>query len=698
MTLSFHEEPMIWVLEAGKMAYAVGVDGAGNLHHLYWGRRLPFAADYPRAVLPEEYGFDSPLQRIREEYPPWGGMRYKEGALKVVYSNGERDLLLRYDSFSIQGEQLQISLVDPVSPLWVHLYYQLYPPWPILKRWCKVENRTTGEVMIRRIYSAALHFPQYLHYRLSYLSGEWVGETRLTRTLLTPGKMVLESRRGAVGHRLHPFFAVDDGRAQEDWGRVYYGALAYSGSFCLIFEKEEGLAVLAGINDFDFSLSLGQGETFTTPSLLCGLSLGGFEEMSHHLHQYQLEDLIPKREEPLPVIYNSWEVEGFSVTEERQMKLATEAQDLGVEVFVLDDGWFYRRDCDRRGLGDWFVDEKKFPEGLGPLISHVRELGMGFGLWVEPEMVNPDSLLYRHHPHWVYHFPSRTSSLYRNQLVLNLGLEPVSSFIKKTLDQLIDRYELDFLKWDMNRHFSEPGAMGLPFKHQQEIWYRHVEGLYRILGFIRDRYPHLIIESCSGGGGRVDLGILQYVDQFWASDNTDPYDRLLIQWGFSHVYAPRTMGSWVTDSPNWLTRRETPLHFRFHVAMMGSFGLGGDITKWDQGDLALAKEKVKEYKRYRQIIQGGFSYRLLAPAEGPLGAVQFLSRDGREGLLFLFLMGAHFGPHSSQVRLRGLEEERLYQVNGEEIFSGGALMERGLSVSLWGDYQSRLLHLTRISH
>lgn len=696
MGISYHEKRGFWVLENGGMAYVMGVDADLNLHHLYWGKPLPYPGDYPVPVLPEEYGFDSPLQRIKEEYPPWGGMRFKEGALKVFYSNGVRDLLLHYDSFHLTKEELQISLVDPVFDVQVHLYYQLHPTLPILKRWIQIQNHTPGDLMIHRIYSACLHLPRLKQYRLTYLSGAWVGETQLTQTQLTPGKKLLESRRGAVGHRFNPFFAIDDGRAQEDWGHVYYGALAYSGSFCLLFEQEEGLQVLGGINDFDFSLSLGPGESFTTPSFILGFSQSGFEEMSQHLHQYQWQNLIPRRKKPLPVLYNSWEVEGFGVTEKKQKELAQKAQELGVEVFVLDDGWFHRRDSDQRGLGDWFVDDKKFPAGLEPLISYVRDLGMGFGLWVEPEMVNPHSLLFKAHPHWVYQFPSRSSSLYRNQLLLNLGLEPVRSFIKKTLDTLIGRYQLDFLKWDMNRHFSEPGAMELPEKHQQEVWYRHVEGLYEILDFIQRRYPHLIIEACSGGGGRVDLGILPYIHQFWVSDNTDPWARLRIQEGFSRVYAPRTMGCWVTDSPHWLTQRVTPMDYRFHVAMMGSLGLGGDLTSWDEKEQELAKEKVAQYKQYRELIQGGYIHWLLSPREGPLTAVQYRSRDQQSALVFLFLLGEHFGPHTTRIRLRGLQEDWLYQVEGGEILSGGALMERGLSVSLHGDFSSALLPVTRV--
>lgn len=696
MGIFFDNERMIWVLSSREMAYSLGVDPKGNLQHLYWGRSLPYEREYPAAALPKEYGFDSPMQQIKEEYPPCGGMRFKEGALKVHYPGGERDLALSYQGHQIKEDELIIALEDPVFSLIVYLHYGLHPSLPIIKRWSSIENRTKGHVHIAQVYSGCLHLPPFRDYRLSYLSGKWVGETIVTRAQLSPGKKVLESRRGIVGHCLNPFFAIDDSRAYEEWGLVYYGALAYSGSFRLVFELEGSLQALAGINDFDFSLTLEEGETFTTPALLCGLSTGGFEEVSHHLHQYQYDLLIAENRRSLPVIYNSWEVEGFGVTESRQMELATEASRLGVEIFVLDDGWFYRRDCDQRGLGDWSVDEGKFPDGLEPLISHVRKLGMGFGLWVEPEMVNPDSILYRNHPHWIYRFPSRDPSLYRNQLILNLNLKEVQDFVQKTLEILIERYQLDFLKWDMNRPFSEPGAMDLPFKDQQSIWYGHVEALYDILGSIRRRYPQLIIEACSGGGGRVDLGILQHVNQFWPSDNTDPYDRLFIQEGFSFVYAPCAMGSWVTDAPHWLTKRSAPLSYRFHVAMMGSLGLGGNISTWGPSQLALAKEKIEEYKGIRKIIQAARIYRLLSPREGPLTAVEYLAQDRSEALVYLFLMGERSGPHTSRVRLRGLKKRWLYRAPNGEILSGQALMERGLSVSLEGDFSSSLLHIIAV--
>jgi alpha-galactosidase len=396
-----------------------------------------------------------------------------------------------------------------------------------------------------------------------------------------------------------------------------------------------------------------------------------------------------------PVLYNSWEATRFNVNEEGQKKLAEKAASLGVELFVLDDGWFGERNDDTAGLGDWYVNKEKFPHDLSSLISYVNKLGMDFGLWVEPEMVNKNSNLYNLHPDWVYHFPNRPRSESRNQLVLNLAKNEVVEYIYDFMNKLLGTYNIRFIKWDMNRPFSESGWPEAPKSQQREIWVRHVLGLYHILDKLRKKHPEVIFESCSGGGGRVDLGILQRADQVWTSDNTDAFDRLKIQEGFSYAYAPKIMMSWVTDTPNRLNRRKLNLEYRFNVAMMGSLGIGGNLNTWSDDEMKLAKEKISQYKKIRKIIQHGNQYRLLPTWKGNLVAVEYVNNDKDKAVLFVFLHSQQFGEKLPPIKLKGLVSDSLYQYQDDEsekvILSGKALKEIGLKLDLRGDFNSKLI-------
>jgi len=386
------------------------------------------------------------------------------------------------------------------------------------------------------------------------------------------------------------------------------------------------------------------------------------------------------------------------VNEEGQKKLAEKAASLGIELFVLDDGWFGERNDDTAGLGDWYVNKKKFPHSLTSLISYVNKLGMDFGLWVEPEMVNKNSKLYNLHPDWVYYFPNRPRSESRNQLVLNLAKKEVVEYIYDFMNKLLNNYNIKFIKWDMNRPFSEPGWSEASKSQQQEIWVRHIQGLYQILDRLRRKHPEVIFESCSGGGGRVDLGILQRTDQVWVSDNTDAFDRLKIQEGFSYAYTPKIMMSWVTDSPHWLNHRKLSLEYRFNVAMMGSMGVGGNLNNWSKTEMGLAKEKIRQYKKIREIIQHGDQYRLLQTWQGNLVAVEYVNKDKNKVVLFVFLHSQQFREKLPQIKLKGLISDFLYQFqngNKKVILSGKALKEIGVKVDLKGDFDSKLIILEK---
>ena len=370
----------------------------------------------------------------------------------------------------------------------------------------------------------------------------------------------------------------------------------------------------------------------------------------------------------------------------QQVELARRAAAMGVELFVVDDGWFGARDTDTAGLGDWVVNARKFPRGLNELIDAVHGLGMQFGIWVEPEMVNPDSDLYRAHPDWTFHFPNRAPTFVRNQLVLNFAREDVRATIHEQLRRLLADHRIDFLKWDHNRPYTEAGWPGAPLERQREAWVRHVRGVYEVLGRLRAEFPDLLIETCAGGGGRADLGILGLTDQVWTSDNTETADRLPIQHGYSHAYAARTMVNWVTDVPNLQTGRESPLAFRFHVAMMGVLGIGGNILHWTDAELDAARAHVAAYKAIRPTVQLGTQYWLAPPSLEEPCAVQYLSADGREAVVFVYQVRGRVGQGHRRIRLRGLDADRRYRRVAADSTtavppvesSGAALMGAGL--------------------
>ena len=667
---------------------------AGQLVHTYWGARLPRAQDYPRPALPKEWAsFDPPAHLTTEEYPGEGGLRYAEPCLKVTFADGTRDLDLRYVAARQEDGVLHVELRDAAFALTVTLHYRAHAEHDLIERWATIHNGGTDTLSLERVWSAQWHVPGGDHDRLSHLSGRWGDEFRLGREPLTPGVKVLESRRLTTSHHHQPWFALDRGHATEDAGEVWFGVLAWSGNWKLTAEVT-GFAqnrLSLGVNDWDFAWRLLPGEVFEAPAALGGYTAHGFGGASRHLHDFVRREVLPRGDEPRQVLYNSWEATAFDVTEEGQAELAGIAAGLGVELFVVDDGWFHGRDSDTRALGDWWPDERKFPHGLTPLIERVRALGMTFGLWVEPEMVSPDSELYRQHPDWVIHFPVRARTEARQQLILNLARPDVQAHLIGTLDRLLSDHAIGFIKWDMNRNVSEPGWPGAP-GDPRELWVRYVQGLYHVWDTLRARHPGVVWQSCSGGGGRADLGILRRADQLWVSDNTAAPARLEIQEGFSQVFPASTMEAWVTDAGHGTV----PLRFRMHVSMTGSLGLGGHLARWSEEERGIAREEIARYKAVRHLVQFGDQYRLRSPHAHASSGVQYLSRDRTEGVVFAFRTHIARPGALPPLPLRGLDPGALYEVEGVEgARSGAAWMTLGLRLDL-GDFGSTVRSIRRV--
>ena len=707
--IQYVESRKVWLLTTRDSSYAMGVDANGLLQHLYWGAPLWRADDVPGAMPGRELSSEDPAEMLqREEFPAWGGPRYYEPALKLTRADGNRDVVLHYLSHQIRENNLDITLKDIRDDIRVVLHYRVYPDYGVLERSASIQNKTARPLTVESAQSATWNLPAGEGYQLTYLTGRWAAETQINREAIHPGMKVLESRKGQTSHNINPWFAIDAGDAGEEHGGVWFGALAWSGNWRITVEQTpyRQVRVTGGLNTFDFAYPLKAGETLDTPAFYAGYAANGFGAASRLQHRFEREQIAPggAQSRPRPVLYNSWEATTFNVNEAGQKQLASTAAKLGVELFVMDDGWFGKRNDDHAGLGDWTVNPQKFPAGLKGLIDYINGLGMDFGLWVEPEMVNPDSDLYRQHPDWAIHFPDRPRSELRNQLVLNLARNDVKEYIFGFLDKLASENNIKYFKWDMNRPLSEPGWEDQPIEEQRKLWVEYVRNLYDILDRLRARHPKLEIESCSSGGGRVDLGILRRVEEVWPSDNTEAFDRLRIQEGFTLAYAPKFMSAWVTDVPN-MNGRTTPLQYRFLVAMQGALGIGANLTKWSAADTTLATKMIATYKRIRPTVQSGDLYRLLSPRSGDTTANQYVAADGKQSVLFVYRHSQEYSTAPPALRLRGLDARALYRlesIDGKLVerqpqLSGAYLMQAGLNVNLRGDFDSTAVILEKVA-
>jgi alpha-galactosidase len=698
-------------MDGAGVTYAFGVNAAGELQSLYWGARLAAGDSLPAAHASRGWAaFDPPVNTTPQEFVGWGGGLYVEPDLKITFPDGNRDLVLRYVSHRVDGNQLFVTMKDISLEVYVTLEYQIDPATGILRRSATIENRTHSPFTIEQAFAATWNLPRGDNYRLRYLTGRWAGEWHVQEQPVHPGKTVLESRRGTTGAQNNPWFAIDFNRENDpDHGSVWFGGLAWSGSWEIAVEQDDvrNIRISGGFNSFDFGYRLQQGQSLRTPDFYAGYTQKGIGGASRMLHRFEIGSILPHAPDPplRPVLYNSWEATEFNVDEAGQIALAEKAASIGVERFVMDDGWFGERNNDHAGLGDWYHNPQKFPRGLKPLIDKVHALGMSFGLWVEPEMVNPDSHLYREHPDWVLYFPNRPRSEGRNQLVLNLARPDVRDWVFNTLNNLLNQNAIDFLKWDYNRNWSEPGWPQVPPDQEKNVYVDFIRNYYSILAELREKHPRLEIESCSGGGGRVDLGVMHYTDEVWPSDNTDAYDRLQIQNGFTYAYTPGVMMAWVTDSPTWANHRTLSLEYRFLSSMQGSLGVGANLNHWTPEDFATGKKMIAQYKMIRETVQRGSLYRLIEPINGSeQSATEYVGRDGRQTVVFAFLHSSSELYPYPRLYLRGLDPNATYRMSSmdgklaagtPQEASGAWWMHHGVDVDLMGDFQAAAFMLER---
>ena len=679
-----------WTLETNHMMYAIKVIKNKVLTG-YYGASL------------KENGVLSNYFSGYDEVPVRGGNASKSPVLEVVFSDGTRDLDLIYDSFSLSQkngyEVLRIDQKDTYYPIKISSFFRILPEYDLIEKWLEVTNTGKDIIKLENALSGSLWLPQGAYEMTNFAGGTHWYEFQPKTDILSRGVKTIQSRDfktyGSSYFTIRP-----KGEINDQFGNVWYGQLHYSGNWRTEFESfvDNRVQITSGINFWDTEWNLRASETFTTPVFSFGFTQQGPDKASQNYAAYIRNNILPKKRNhtPRPVIYNSWYATEFNINEQQQLALAKVAKDVGVEMFVIDDGWFKGRVNDRGGLGDWSVDKNKFPNGLNPMINQINKMGMDFGIWIEPEMVNPNSDLYRAHPDWVLHFNNRPRTLGRNQLMLNLARQDVYDYLYKSFYDLLKNHNIKYIKWDMNKALTEPGWPEADPLVRGEVRIRYIDNLYKLWDSLTSAFPDVWFETCSSGGGRVDLGIFHWADAAWASDNIDPVDRLFIQYGYLSSFPASTMISWTGYYDNHGIY--PTLDFRFDVAMSGVLGIGNDMTKWTVAEKETAKRKVSEYKKIRNTVHNGTLYKLASPFETNKSILQYNSADSNEIVVFCYklddqLRGSSAFPNQDKLfRLRGLQEDAIYTIeDSDQPYYGQDLMNVGIPFPLSKSYTSKII-------
>lgn len=728
--IDWDEKNGIFHLYNSKISYLIQIIHGKYPAHLYWGKLVK--ALHPSSILGFTGRVFSPttepslpqfsLDTLPQEYPAFGNGDFRSPAYQIRSADGTTITDFVYDSYEIfqgkypleglpaayvedtsEADTLVLTLVDSVLGIGLNLQYTIYRDYDVITRSVSFEHRGSHEVEILKCMSMSVDIHQsdwdWLH-----LYGTWARERHIERQPLNHGIQTISSARGASSHQHNPFIALLSKDTTEEYGDVYGISLVYSGNFQASIEVDpyQTARLSIGLNPFDFTWVLKPGETFQTPEALMVFSPEGLGGMSRTYHKLLRERVCRGiyRDKTRPILINNWEATYFNFNEKKLIDLADAAKELGIELFVLDDGWFGHRDDNKSSLGDWFVYKKKLPSGLDGLANYLQKKGMQFGIWVEPEMVSPDSDLYRKHPDWCIHVPGRKRTQSRNQLILDLCREDVCNFLIETFTEVFSSAKISYVKWDMNRNMTEVGSAVLPPQRQKETAHRYMLGLYRILEELTERFPQILFESCSGGGGRFDPGMLYFMPQTWTSDDTDAVERLKIQYGTSLIYPAITMGAHVSDVPNHQVGRSTPLLMRCHVAMAANLGFELNIDKLSSDDKKLVMEQIKQYHQIKEIVCFGDLFRLLSPFTGNDSAWMYVSPNQERAVVFYYKTLATPNPPFIRLKLRGLKMNERYKLNrGEQLYTGDELMKIGLTLPLVKrDFTSTIYYIEAIGN
>lgn len=736
INIFYNEKDKAFKLRANNTDYMMKVCEEGYLAHVYYGNKVP-DEDLTYLLRLDESPF-TPATNDRDrasfmdtlpfEYPCFGVGDYRESAFKIMDANGMSTCDLRYVSHKMyEGKPkleglpatfateesgcstLEITMYDKYANIEVVLIYTAFDKLDVITRSAVITNKSEKPFKITRALSACVDFDTDKMDMIT-LNGSWARERAVERCRLHHGKQLVDSCRGESSHQNNPFVALCDNNADEDKGEVFGFNFVYSGNFYAQAEvtQHKKTRFLMGINPLDFEWLLEKGESFTCPEVVMVHSDEGIGKMSRTFHDLYRNNLIrgEYKDKRRPILINNWEATYFNFDTDKLIDIAKEASKLGIEMLVMDDGWFGHRDSDNSSLGDWFVYEKKLMGGLKYLVDEVNKLGMKFGIWFEPEMISPDSELYKAHPDWAIQIKGRPLTLCREQYVLDYSRKEVRDYVYGMMKKILDSANIEYIKWDMNRQLTEVGSATLPAERQRELWHRYVLGVYDLMDRLTTDYPHILLENCSGGGARFDPGMLYYSPQIWCSDDTDAIERLKIQHGTSMCYPCSAMGAHVSDCPNHTVGRNTPFKTRGHVAMVGTFGYELDVTRIPQEDRDAIPAQIEEFNKFNKLVRTGDHYRIGNMFEdNTWDAWEFVAKDKSEALFEFVQVLARPNERSRRIKLKGLEPEAYYYEESEpdKKISGAALMNAGINIAkmwngdgLYGDFCSKILHFIKV--
>ena len=728
MPIHYNKETKEFHLQAKDVSYIFNILRNNQLGHLYYGKKLRHRDSFNH-LYREEFRDNSThvfegdqtfsLDQLKQEFPAYGTSDFREPAYQVLQENGSRITNFEYKSHTIyngkpklkglpatyvesdeEATTLEITLYDALIHAEVKLLYTVYETLNVIARSAQFSNYGNENLNLTRALSASVDFFDS-NFEMVHLSGSWARERHVKTRRLEQGNQSISSSRGTSSAHQNPFVAIKRPDANEHQGEVFGFSFVYSGNFLAQVEVDhfDVTRVQMGINPFDFNWLLENGESFQTPEVVMVYSDEGLNGMSQTYHTLYRTRLAKGkwRDKQRPVLTNNWEATYFDFDEEKILSIAKGSRELGVELFVLDDGWFGKRDDDTTSLGDWFVDERKLPNGITGLANKITDLGLDFGLWFEPEMISKVSELYEKHPDWLIQVPNRRLSHGRNQFVLDFSREDVVDYIFHMMAEILREAPITYVKWDVNRYLTEVGSNELPANRQREVVHRYILGVYDLYERLTSEFPEILFESCASGGSRFDPGMLYYAPQAWASDDTDAIERLKIQYGSSMVYPISSIGAHVSAIPNHQVGRFTSLETRGNVAYFGVFGYELDITQMTNEEKEIVKEQIQSYKNHRKLIHSGNFYRMQSPFEDNVTSWMVVSEDQSEAIVGRYQVLGKPHPGYSRLLLEGLNPDFEYQIEGiTGTFYGDELMYAGLHLEkVNGDFTSQVFKLNK---
>ena len=732
--ITYNKETKTFRLNMPESTYCITISERGYIAHTYFGSKIG-EDDISYLTRQYEYGFSrekifrekhSLLDFLPQELPTDGLGDFRESALAITNSTGNNGVELKYKSHTISNgtkpieglpavfgdnaQTLEITTEDPVLGVEVVLVYTVFEELNAIIRSTRIINNGKESVYIRKALSAAFDMDND-NYDMITLHGSWARERHIDRRPIHMGKQGVVSMRGETSHQEHPFIAIMDHNADQNNGRIYGVNFIYSGNFVADVQRNQfdSIRTVIGINPENFSWKLNPDDSFETPQAVLVYSDKGLNGMSHTFHDLYREHLIrsPYKKSMRPILINNWEATYFNFNTEKLLDIAREASKDGIEMLVMDDGWFGHRSSDDSSLGDWFVNEEKIKGGLKHLVDEVNKLGMKFGIWFEPEMISPDSELYKAHPDYAIQIPGREPGMSRQQLVIDITRKEVEDCIYNQVAKILHSANIEYVKWDMNRQLADIGSLNLPADQIGEFYHRYVLALYRMQERLITEFPNLLLENCSGGGARFDPGMFYYSPQIWCSDDTDAYERLSIQEGTALVYPLSTIGAHVSVCPNHAVGRVTPFKTRGYVALSGTFGYELDITKLSEEDRKMIPNQVALYKKYSDLVRNGDYWRVASCRENnEYDCWMSVSKDKSKALITFIQILNHANYKTRFIKLNGLDDQKKYKVvfpdEDQEKFApytltGLSIKNAGIAVSRdWGDFQGKLIYLEEV--